>query len=117
MKNIKWKYLGEAILFAIQLVTVIAISLALLCGPIILKLNFNFNYFWVIYIFYGFVFIAITAYKDLVRGEYLGEAITEYQVYKLASKYEDARIIDKRTEFSYKTKIYYNKETNTITLT
>lgn len=117
MKNTNWKYLGEAILFAIQLVVTIAIGIALLSAPIILAINLNSNYFLLIYLFYGFVFIAITAFNDLVRGEYIGEAITEYQVHKLASEYEDAYIIDKRTEFSYKTKIYYNKETNTITLT
>ena len=115
--NINWKYLREAILFTIKLIAIVAVVGILFVGPIILAINFNFKYFWVIYIFYGFVFVAITAYNDLVRGEYIGEAISEYQIYKFASKYEDAHIVDERTEFSYKTKIYYNKETNTITLT
>lgn len=115
MKNIKWKYLGEAILFTIQLVAIIAIGLALLSTPTILAINLNSNYFLLIYLFYGIVFMVITAYSSFVNGNYLG-TYADYEVHGVISKYEGAHIIDKRSEFDYKSKIYYNKETNTITV-
>lgn len=115
MKNTNWKYLGEAILFAIQLVVTIAIGLALIFAPMIF-LGMNF---WIVYVFYGFVVVVAIIYSYIARGEYVEEAYTEGErIYKLISYYENKgmRVVDHRM-FGYKARVYYNKETNTITLT
>jgi hypothetical protein len=113
--NINRKYLGEAILFTIQLVAAIAIGLALLSAPIILALNLNSNYFLLIYLFYGIVFMVKTAYSSIIRGEYLG-TYANYEVHGVISEYKGAHIIDERAESDYKSRVFYNKETKTITL-
>lgn len=120
MKNTKWKYLGEAILFAIQLIAIFAIIGVLLVGPIILAFNFNNpHYFGIIYAFYGLVIVVAIIYSHIARGEYVEEAYTEGErIHRLISKYEakGMRVVDHRM-FGYKARVYYNKETNTITLT
>lgn len=115
MKNIKWKYFGEAILSAVIMVAIFAIGLALLLGPIF----FLGENFWIIYVFYGFVIAVAIIYSHIARGEYVEEAYTEGErIHKVISYYENKgmRVVDHRM-FDYKARVYYNKETNTITLT
>lgn len=123
--NINWKILGKAILSVVKSIAFIAIGIVFLFGPIVLKLNFNFNYYWIIYIFYVFIVAVIMAYSELTFWEkkssrddkYIGKAITVTELCKLLSNYKEANIIYERTTFGYKTMVYYDKKTNTITLT
>lgn len=115
MKNTNWKYLGEAILFSIQLVAIIAIGFGLILAPAILL----GDKFWIIYAFYGIVIIVIATYSNIARGEYVEEVYTgEGRIKGVISYYENKgmRVVDHRM-FDYKARVYYNKETNTITLT
>lgn len=113
--NIKWEYLGAAILFTVQAVAAIAIGIALLLCPMFF-LGMNC---WIIYAIYGFIIVVAIIYSHITRGEYIEEVYTEGErIYNLISKYENKgmRVIDHRM-FGYKARVYYNKETNTITLT
>lgn len=113
--NIKWEYLGAAILFTVQVVAAIAIGIALLFCPVFF-LGMNS---WIIYAFYGFVIVVAIIYSHIARGEYIEEAYTEGErIHKVISYYENKgmRVVDHRM-FDYKARVYYNKETNTITLT
>lgn len=114
MKNTNWKYLGEAFLLVIQYAVIIAIGIALLVCPMAF-LGMNC---WIIYAIYGFIIVVAIVYSHIARGEYVKEVYTgEGRIKGVISYYENKgmRVVDHRM-FDYKARVYYNKETNTITL-
>lgn len=113
--NTNWKNLGEAILSTVILFAIVAIGIGLLLAPMAF-LGMNC---WIIYAIYGFIIVVAIVYSHIARGEYIEEVYTEGErIYRLISKYENKgmRVVDHRM-FGYKARVYYNKETNTITLT